>query len=157
MTQLSPGQLAPQFSLPTISGEISLQQLLQESEAGVILYFYPRAATPGCTKQACDFRDSLNMLETYGYKVLGISPDPLVRLEKFIQNRELNFPLASDAEHEVMKQYGVWGEKTNYGKLFVGVIRSTFVINPDGVISHALYRVKATGHVERIIKLINLN
>ena len=107
MAELQVGQIAPDFTLPTDQGqEISLQELLKQSEKGAVIYFYPKASTPGCTTEACDFRDSLNSLKSAGYAVVGISPDKMPALEKFRDHQELNFPLASDPEREVMSSYG---------------------------------------------------
>lgn len=150
MTQLLPGQQAPDFSLESTEGTLSLLELLSCCDKGVIVYFYPKASTPGCTKEACDFRDSLNSLRGAGYTVVGVSADSLTALEKFRDKQSLNFPLASDPEHQMMEQWGAWGEKKNYGKIFQGIIRSTIVINPDGTVHLALYNVKATGHVARL-------
>ena len=118
----------------------------------VIIYFYPAAMTPGCTKQACDFRDSRSDLSDAGFTVLGISPDAPARLAKFRDKEGLTFPLLSDPSREVLKAYGAYGEKMMYGKATVGVIRSTFVIGADGRIERAYYGVKATGHVARLRK-----
>lgn len=144
-TRLEVGQLAPAFTLPDQDGqEVSLTNF---SGKKVILYFYPAASTPGCTKQACDFRDSLASLEAAGYVVLGISKDTPAKLKKFEANEALTFPLLSDPDLSVHNAYGAYGEKSMYGKLLKGVIRSTFVINKAGIIELALYNVKATGHV----------
>jgi peroxiredoxin Q/BCP len=116
----------------------------------VIVYFYPAAMTPGCTKQACDFRDSLASLNSAGITVLGISPDKPAKLAKFRDSEGLTFPLLSDPDHAALEAYGAWGEKKLYGKVTVGVIRSTFVVDPDGTIATAQYGVKATGHVARL-------
>jgi peroxiredoxin Q/BCP len=116
----------------------------------VIVYFYPAAMTPGCTKQACDFRDSLASLNSAGITVLGISPDKPAKLARFREKEGLTFPLLSDPDHAALEAYGAWGEKKLYGKVTVGVIRSTFVVGPDGRIEKALYAVKATGHVARL-------
>ena len=114
------GDKAPDFSLPTVGdGEVSLSGELAQAERGVIVYFYPRAMTPGCTKQACDFRDSWQALTEAGYRVIGVSPDKVERLAKFTERDSLNFPLASDVDHTVMEAYEVWGEKKNYGKVTV--------------------------------------
>jgi peroxiredoxin Q/BCP len=118
----------------------------------VILYFYPAASTPGCTKEACDFNDSLNPLKAAGYHVLGISPDAPKKLLKFHTEQSLNFPLISDPELGVHKAFGAYGKKSMYGKEYEGVIRSTFVIDEDGKIALALYNVKATGHVAMLRK-----
>jgi len=148
MTGLSPGDTAPSFTLPADQGgEVSLSDFRGKR---VIVYFYPAAMTPGCTKQACDFRDSLDSLAAAGFVVLGISPDLPAKLGKFRDKEGLTFPLLSDASHQVMEAYGAWGEKKLYGKTVVGVIRSTFVIAGDGTIEKAQYAVKATGHVARL-------
>ena len=120
------------------------------SGQNVILYFYPKASTPGCTKEACDFRDNLASFSSLGYTVLGVSPDKLPALKKFTQNEELTFPLLSDADHAVAEVYGAWGEKKNYGKVYEGLIRSTFVIDEQGTIKIAQYNVRATGHVAKL-------
>ncbi|MBM9432891.1 thioredoxin-dependent thiol peroxidase [Flaviflexus equikiangi] len=152
MTQLQTGDRAPEFTVDTAEGPLSLRDLLDQSDKGVIVYFYPKAMTPGCTTEACDFRDA--NLSDAGYSVIGISPDPVEALERFTQAESLTFPLGSDPDHEVMEAYGAWGEKKNYGRVVVGVIRSTFVIDKDGTIVDALYNVKATGHVARVTKNI---
>jgi peroxiredoxin Q/BCP len=147
-TRLAPGDAAPEFTLPDADGnEVSLSSLRGQR---VIVYFYPAAMTPGCTKEACDFRDSLSSLAAAGFAVLGISPDAPSKLAKFRDRDGLTFPLLSDPSHAVLSAYGVWGEKVMYGRTSVGVIRSTFVIGPDGTIERAQYGVKATGHVARL-------
>jgi thioredoxin-dependent peroxiredoxin len=146
--RLAPGDKAPDFTLPDADGRpVSLSSLRGQQ---VIVYFYPAAMTPGCTTQACDFRDSLSALAAAGVTVLGISPDEPARLAKFRDRDHLTFPLLSDPAHQVLEAYGVYGEKTLYGKKTVGVIRSTFVIDADGVVARAYYNVKATGHVARL-------
>ena len=147
-TRLEPGDAAPDFTLPDADGnEVALSSLRGQR---VIIYFYPAAMTPGCTKQACDFRDSKRDLSDAGYAVLGISPDTPAKLAKFRDRDALTFPLLSDPDHGVLKAYGAYGEKMSYGKKSVGVIRSTFVIDADGKIERAYYAVKATGHVARL-------
>ncbi len=146
--RLAPGAKAPDFTLPDADGRpVSLSSLRGQR---VIVYFYPAAMTPGCTKEACDFRDNLNSLAAAGVSVLGISPDTPARLAKFRDRDQLTFPLLSDPGHEVEEAYGAYGEKMLYGKRTVGVIRSTFVIGADGVVERAYYNVKATGHVARL-------
>jgi thioredoxin-dependent peroxiredoxin len=146
--RLAPGDAAPDFTLPdSEGGEVTLSSLRGQR---VIVYFYPAAMTPGCTKEACDFRDSLSSLAAAGFAVLGISPDAPSKLAKFRDRDGLTFPLLSDPQHTVLTAYGAWGEKMMYGKKSVGVIRSTFVIGPDGTIERAQYGVKATGHVARL-------
>jgi peroxiredoxin Q/BCP len=122
----------------------------------VILFFYPQAMTPGCTTEACDFRDSVAPLEAAGYTVLGISRDEPAKLREFRARDGLTYDLLSDADHSVHEQYGAWGEKLNYGKTVLGVIRSTFIVAEDGTIAHALYNVKATGHVARVRSLLGV-
>lgn len=144
-TRLEAGQAAPAFTLPDQDGKhVSLADF---SGKNVIIYFYPAAMTPGCTTQACDFRDSLASLQAAGYVVLGISKDTPAKLKKFEEKEGLTFPLLSDPDLTVHNAYAAFGEKSMYGKTVQGVIRSTFVVAPDGTLSHALYNVKATGHV----------
>ena len=146
--KLAPGDKAPDFTLPDADGKlVSLSSLRGQQ---VIVYFYPAAMTPGCTTQACDFRDNLSSLAAAGVAVLGISPDAPAKLVKFRDRDHLTFPLLSDPDHKVLEAYGAWGEKTLYGKKTVGVIRSTFVIDPGGTVAKAYYNVKATGHVARL-------
>ena len=148
--RLAPGDLAPDFTLPDAEGaQVSLSSLRGQR---VIIYFYPAAMTPGCTKQACDFRDSLASLSAAGLTVLGVSPDSPTKLAKFRERDGLNFPLLSDPDRSVLQAYGAYGEKMMYGKASVGVIRSTFVVGPDGKLEQAQYGVKATGHVARLRK-----
>ena len=148
MSRLAVGDTAPDFSLPDDTGEtVSLYDLRGRQ---VIVYFYPAAMTPGCTTQACDFRDSLDSLAAAGYAVVGISPDPPEKLAKFRARDSVTFPLLSDPSHETLEAYGTWGEKTMYGKTVTGVIRSTFVVGEDGRIEIAQYSVKATGHVAKL-------
>jgi peroxiredoxin Q/BCP len=148
MDRLSPGDSAPDFTLPSDAGdEVSLSDLRGKK---VIVYFYPAAMTPGCTKQACDFTDSLDSLRGAGYEVLGISPDAPAKLAKFREKDGLTIRLLSDADKSVMAAYGAFGEKKLYGKVVNGVIRSTFVVDEDGRIEVAQYNVKATGHVAKL-------
>lgn len=148
--RLNEGDKAPDFSLTSDSGEtVSLGDFAGRR---VVVYFYPRANTPGCTKEACDFRDSLEQLNGQDIDVMGISPDKPEKLAKFREDHELNFPLLSDPDKEVMTAYGAFGEKKNYGKVTQGVIRSTFLVEPDGTIGLTKYNVKATGHVARILR-----
>jgi thioredoxin-dependent peroxiredoxin len=149
--RLAPGDLAPDFTLPDADGNlVSLSAL--RSGGPAIIYFYPAAMTPGCTKQACDFRDSRSDLSGAGFTVVGISPDAPAKLAKFRDKEGLTFPLLSDQSREVLKAYGAFGQKMMYGKTTVGVIRSTFVVGADGKIEQAYYGVKATGHVARLRK-----
>lgn len=154
MPQLTPGQTAPDFTLPAADGAtVSLSGFRGQR---VIVYFYPAAMTPGCTKQACDFRDSLASLQAAGYAVIGISPDTPAKLTRFAERDALTFPLLSDPEHEVLEAWGAWGEKTLYGKKRVGVIRSTVVVDADGTVELAKYNVKATGHVAMVRKALGV-
>ncbi|RJN31032.1 thioredoxin-dependent thiol peroxidase [Nesterenkonia natronophila] len=148
--RLSPGDPAPAFTLTSSDGStVSLNDFPGQH---VVVYFYPKAATPGCTTQACDFRDSLSALNAAGYQVLGISPDPVSALKKFGEKEQLSFPLLSDEDHAVAEAYGAWGEKKNYGKVYEGLIRSTVVVDAEGTVKLAQYNVKATGHVARLRK-----
>lgn len=148
--RLSPGDQAPDFTLPDADGRpVALSSYRGRK---VVVYFYPAASTPGCTKQACDFRDNLGELDDAGLAVLGISPDPPAKLAKFRDAQGLTFPLLSDVDRSVMTAWGAYGEKTMYGRSVQGVIRSTFVVDADGRIAEALYNVKATGHVASLRK-----
>lgn len=152
--RLEPGDTAPDFTLTDADGgQVSLSSLRGQR---VIIYFYPAAMTPGCTKQACDFRDNKRDLSDAGFAVLGISPDSPAKLAKFRDRDGLTFPLLSNPDKSVLKAYGAYGEKMLYGKKSVGVIRSTFVIGTDGTIERAYYGVKATGHVARLRKELGL-
>lgn len=151
-TRLNVGDKAPDFALPNDAGSTTSLQDFTATGERVLVYFYPRANTPGCTKEACDFRDSLAELNDLGIKILGISPDKVDKLAKFREDHELNFPLLSDEDKSVMTSYGAFGEKKNYGKIVQGVIRSTFLVEPDGTLSLAMYNVRATGHVARVIR-----
>jgi peroxiredoxin Q/BCP len=146
--RLAPGDPAPDFTLPDADGN---QVTLSSFRGGrTIVYFYPAAMTPGCTTQACDFRDSLSSLQAAGVTVLGVSPDPPEKLRTFRERDGLNFPLLSDENREVLRAYGAYGEKKLYGKNVTGVLRSTFVVAPDGSLEQAMYNVKATGHVAKL-------
>lgn len=148
--RLSPGDPAPEFTLPDADGkDVSLSDYRGRR---VIVYFYPAASTPGCTKQACDFRDSLASLDAAGLTVLGISPDTPAKLARFRDAEGLTFPLLSDEDKAVHLAWGTHGEKQLYGRTVTGVIRSTFVIAADGTIERALYGVRATGHVAKLRK-----
>jgi len=153
--RLQVGDLAPDFSLTTSEGKTIARSDLMGKKA--IIYFYPRAATPGCTKQACDFRDSLESLTASDYQVVGISPDKPEKLAKFVEDEALTFPLLSDPDKSVMTAFGAFGEKKNYGKIVQGVIRSTIVLDETGHVTHALYNVKATGHVARLRKELGID
>ena len=154
MPQLEAGRPAPDFTRTAADGSpVSLSDHRGEH---VIVYFYPAAMTPGCTKQACDFRDSLASLQAAGYTVLGVSPDKPAKLAAFVERDALTFPLLSDPDHAVLEAWGAWGEKSMYGRTSVGVIRSTVVVDPDGVVQLARYNVKATGHVAALRKALGV-
>ncbi|GAA2791155.1 thioredoxin-dependent thiol peroxidase [Crossiella cryophila] len=148
--RLAPGDPAPEFTLPDADEKpVSLSDFRGQH---VIVYFYPAAGTPGCSKQSCDFRDNLAELNEAGYTVLGISPDKPAKLAKVRDEQELTFPLLSDPDRSVLAAWGAFGEKMMYGKTVTGVIRSTFVVDPDGKIATAQYNVRATGHVAKLRK-----
>lgn len=155
VAQLTEGALAPTFEVADQDGKPFKLESLRGQK--VILYFYPAASTPGCTKEACDFNDNLASFKAAGYTVIAVSPDKMAKLKKFQETEHLNFPLLSDEDIAVHKLYGAYGEKALYGRLYKGVLRSTIVIDEDGVITHALYRVKATGHVNMLRKRIGLD
>jgi peroxiredoxin Q/BCP len=150
MPRLEPGAAAPAFTL--VDADEKPVSLSDFAGQRVIVYFYPAASTPGCTTQACDFRDQLQELQKAGYAVIGISPDKPAKLAKFRDNQRLTFPLLSDPDHAILEAYGAWGEKTMYGKKRVGVIRSTVVVGADGNVEVAQYNVKATGHVAKLMR-----
>ena len=153
--RLSPGDRAPDFTLPDADGNpVALSGLRGRK---VVLYVYPAAATPGCTTQACDFRDNLASLQAAGYEVIGLSPDKPEKLARFRDAEGLTFPLLSDTSKEVLEQYGAYGEKSLYGKTVVGVIRSTFVLDEQGVVQTASYAVKAKGHVAKLRRDLGLD
>lgn len=155
MTRLEAGSSAPDFTLEDQDGaSVSLADLRGRR---VALFFYPAAMTPGCTREACDFRDSVDSLRAAGVDVVGISRDDAAKLRRFREQEGLTYPLLSDPGHTVHEAYGAWGEKMNYGKKVEGVIRSTFVIDGEGRIEHALYNVKATGHVARVRSLLGID
>jgi peroxiredoxin Q/BCP len=148
MARLSPGDTAPAFTLPDADGkDVSLGDFHGRK---VVVYFYPAASTPGCTRQACDFRDNLGELNDAGFAVVGISPDKPAKLAKFRDEQALTFPLLSDPSRATLEAYGAFGEKTMYGRKVTGVIRSTFVVDEAGQVEQALYNVKATGHVAKL-------
>ncbi|MEP6760140.1 MAG: thioredoxin-dependent thiol peroxidase [Sporichthyaceae bacterium] len=154
-TKLQPGDRAPDFTLPDPDGkEVSLADLRGRK---VVLYFYPAASTPGCTTQACDFRDNIASLKGAGYEVLGISPDNQDKQRKFRDEEHVPYPLLCDPSREVIEAYGAYGEKQLYGKTVTGVIRSTFVIDEDGAVEQAQYNVKATGHVAKLRRDLGLD
>ncbi|ARF80207.1 thioredoxin-dependent thiol peroxidase [Kitasatospora aureofaciens] len=148
--RLQPGDTAPAFSLSDADGnQVSLADHLGRK---VIVYFYPAALTPGCTKQACDFTDNLEVFAGAGYDVIGISPDQPEKLGKFREKEDLKVTLLSDPDHQVLEAYAAYGEKQNYGRTYQGVIRSTIVVDEQGKVERALYNVKATGHVAKLLR-----
>lgn len=154
-TTLTAGDTAPAFTLQDANGDdVSLGDYRGRR---VIVYFYPKAATPGCTTQACDFRDNLARFTTDGFAVLGISPDAPTALARFTDKQELTFPLLSDQDHSVAEAYGAWGEKKNYGKTYEGLIRSTVVVDAQGVVELAQYNVRAKGHVAKLRRDLHLD
>lgn len=153
--RLTPGDLAPDFTLDDQNGDAVTLSSLRGSK--VVLYFYPEAMTPGCTTEACDFRDSLNSFKSAGIRVLGVSKDEVEKLARFAERDRLNFTLLADPDLAVQQRYGVWGEKSLYGKIVVGSIRSTFIIDEEGRIQRAMYNVKATGHVARVRRELGLD
>ena len=146
--RLQAGDRAPDFTLT--SGDGSTVSLSDFAGENVVVYFYPAAATPGCTTQACDFRDNLASMASAGYRVLGISPDSEAKLRSFTDKEGLTFPLLSDPDHAVAEAWGAWGEKKNYGKTYEGLIRSTVVVDGSGQVALAQYNVRATGHVAKL-------
>jgi peroxiredoxin Q/BCP len=153
-TKLTAGEPAPDFALPDDKGNTVRAKDFRGRR--LVVYFYPAALTPGCTTQACDFRDNLKALDKAGLDVVGISPDKPEKLAKFRKEHKLNFPLLSDPERSVLTAYGAYGKKMMYGKEVTGVIRSTFVIDAKGKIEHAAYGVKAKGHVDKLIRDLEL-
>ncbi|PJN22808.1 thioredoxin-dependent thiol peroxidase [Kitasatospora sp. CB02891] len=148
--RLQAGDTAPAFTLSDADGnQVSLADHLGRK---VIVYFYPAALTPGCTKQACDFTDNLEVFAGAGYDVIGISPDKPEKLGKFREKEDLKVTLLSDPEHRALEAYGAYGEKMNYGRTYQGVIRSTVIVDEQGKVERALYNVRATGHVAKLLK-----
>jgi len=148
--RLSADDVAPDFELVDADDRPFSSMMLRGKPA--VLYFYPAALTPGCTTQACDFRDNLNVLRDAGLTVVGLSPDQPAKLRKFREMHDLPFTLLSDPDHRVLEAYGAWGEKKLYGKTVTGVIRSTVVVDAHGRVEHAFYNVKATGHVAKLLR-----
>ncbi len=146
--RLTVGDPAPDFTLSDDTGERVTLSAFRGKR--VVIYFYPAAMTPGCTTQACDFRDNFSEFEKAGFQVVGVSPDQPAKLAKFREKEQLTFPLLSDPEHTVLEAYGAYGEKTLYGRKITGVIRSTVVVGADGMVERAMYNVRATGHVEKL-------
>src|SRR5438270_2652676 len=152
--RLSPGDPAPDFTLP--DADEKPVTLMDFRGNRVVVYSYPAASTPGCTKQACDFRDNLRLLQAAGVAVVGISPDQPAKLRKFRDEEALTFPLLSDPDHRVLEAFGAWGGNSLYGKTVTSVIRSTVVLDATGVVEHAFYNVKATGHVAKLLRDLKL-
>ena len=149
-TMLEAGHKAPSFKARIQDGtEVSLENILSEG-SGLVLFFYPKDSTPGCTREACDFRDAYEIFRSAGYRVMGVSKDSAKSHVRFSENNQLQFDLIVDEDLKVQEAYGVWREKTNYGKTYMGTVRSTFVIDSEGIISIAKYNVRAAGHVERV-------
>ncbi len=153
MAMVKEGKAAPKFTLPSSEGgEVSLEDLKGKA---VVLYFYPKDDTPGCTREACAFRDTQAAIKKKGAVVLGVSGDSLTAHEKFKAKYKLNFPLLSDPDKAVAKKYGAWGEKVMYGKKVTGMIRSTFVIDKEGVVSKVFPRVRVDGHAEKVLEALD--
>ena len=146
------GDRAPDFSLRDHTGATA--RLADCAGERLVIYFYPRAFTPGCTTEACDFEDRLPAFRAAGCRIVGVSPDDPATLARFGEEHGLSFPLLSDPDHSVATTYGAWGVKRNYGKEYEGLIRSTFVVGPDGVIEHAWRNVRAAGHAGRVEQAI---
>jgi thioredoxin-dependent peroxiredoxin len=155
MSRLDVGQQAPAWTLPDAQGRpVSLGDFAGRD---LVIYFYPAAMTPGCTTQACDFRDNLSLFEQHGYAVVGISPDAPEKLARFVEQEGLTFPVLSDTDRSVLTAYGAYGEKKLYGKTVTGVIRSTVVVDGEGTVTVAKYNVKATGHVASLAKALKVD
>jgi thioredoxin-dependent peroxiredoxin len=153
--RLQPGDTAPAFTLPDADGnEVSLAD---RAGRKVVVYFYPAALTPGCTKQACDFTDNLDLLAGAGYDVIGVSPDRPEKLAKFREKEKLRVTLVGDPDKKVLEEYGAFGEKTMYGRVVTGVIRSTVIVDEHGRVERAFYNVRATGHVAKLIRDLALD
>lgn len=154
MAQLKVGSTAPAFKLLNQDGEeVSLKDF--KGEKNVVLYFYPKAMTPGCTVQACGIRDAKRKLSTKGAVVLGVSTDPVKRLDAFREKEELNFDLLSDEDHAVCEKYGVWQKKQNYGREYMGIVRSTFIIGKDGKIKHIMPKVNTKTHHDDVLAILD--
>ncbi len=149
------GTKAPEFKLPSSAGETI--DLKDYAGKDVVLYFYPKADTPGCTKEACGFRDAIAGYKKLGVPVFGISPDPVEDVTKFAEKFNLNFPLLADADHSIAEKYGVWGEKSMYGKKYFGVLRTTFIIGKDGKIANVFEKVKPEGHDQEVLNWLTEN
>jgi len=145
------GQQAPNFTFTSVQAQVSLSSLTGRN---IILYFYPKDDTPGCTQQACDFRDNLNQLTLKGYTVIGVSPDTELSHSKFSHKYSLDFTLVADTDHSIAELYGVWKEKSMYGRTYMGIERTTFIINAEGIITHIFPKVKVKGHIQDILSHI---
>lgn len=146
------GDKAPAFKLPASTGQTI--SLADQKGKKVVLYFYPRADTPGCTTEACGFRDAIATYKKLGVPVFGVSPDPIDDVNKFAEKFKLNFPLLADEDHAICEKYGVWQEKTNYGKKYFGVVRTTFIIDESGKIEHIFEKVKPEGHDQEVLNYL---
>lgn len=151
---LEPGMSAPEFALLDQDG--AERKLSDFRGKKVVIFFYPQAMTPACTKEACEFQESSAPLADAGYEVLGISRDPVDKLRRFADRDSLEYPLLSDPDTAAHRAYGTFGEKNSYGRIVEGVIRSTFVVDEQGKIEHALYNIRATGHVARVVKMLGV-
>lgn len=150
---LKPGDKAPDFTLMSDKGEqVSLSDFRGKTD--VVLYFYPKDNTSGCIKEACSFRDNIKEIRTKHAAVLGVSPDNVISHQNFIKKQNLNFALLSDPEHKVAEAYGAWGEKSMYGRKYWGILRTTFVIDKDGVVKHVFEKVNPTGHADEVLKML---
>jgi thioredoxin-dependent peroxiredoxin len=146
---LNAGDKAPDFAAQTDSGATIDTQRLRGKPC--VIYFYPKDNTSGCTREACDFRDSMSQIAELNATIVGVSPDSPSSHDKFKAKQNLNFVLASDPDHSISEQYGAWGEKSMYGKKYFGIIRSTFLVGPDGIIAKAWHKVSVTGHVAEVV------
>jgi len=153
LKQLKEGDLAPSVELQNQNGELVTNTDLYSKNT--ILYFFPSAGTPGCTKEAADFRDHLPQFEKYGYQIVGVSPDTVKRLKAFEDSHELTFTLLSDASLTAHKAYGAFGSKNIFGRIYQGVLRSTIVVEAGGRVREAMYNVKATGHIPNLLRIIS--
>lgn len=152
--RLSPGDKAPDFTLPDHEG--NLHSLSDYSGSKLVIYFYPKAFTPGCTTESCDFRDRHEAFSASGYEIVGVSPDPVDRLDDFRKEHDLPFALLSDEDHAIAAEYGAWGVKKNYGREYEGLIRSTIVVDENGLVEDAWYNVRAKGHADRVANQLSI-
>jgi len=156
MPELTVGSAAPDFSAPAVTraGEVTLSLSDYKGESSLVLYFYPKDETPGCTTEACSFRDLLKDFEAAGSAILGISPDSVDAHKKFIENHSLPFPLLADPDHAIAESYGAWKEKKNYGKTYMGIQRSTFIIDKAGIVQKIYPSVKVDQHAEKVLEFV---